>query len=113
MSVSDSQLPASKMHDFRQTPADLEEIHARLAMIVAETLGIPLERVEVVNSDTAIKPWDVGAHEYVHPAADTDGDGMSDYAEFIAGTNPTNAASPVTRMRTGLPWPKSAAEIIK
>jgi hypothetical protein len=25
--------------------------------------------------------------------ADTDGDGMSDYAEFIAGTNPTNAAS--------------------
>jgi hypothetical protein len=25
--------------------------------------------------------------------SDTDGDGMSDYAEFIAGTNPTNAAS--------------------
>src|SRR5208282_3570938 len=24
---------------------------------------------------------------------DTDGDGMSDYAEFIAGTDPTNAAS--------------------
>ena len=24
---------------------------------------------------------------------DTDGDGMPDYAEFIAGTNPTNAAS--------------------
>jgi xanthine dehydrogenase molybdenum-binding subunit len=33
-----------------------------LAMIVAETLGIPLERVEVVNSDTAVKPWDVGVH---------------------------------------------------
>ena len=33
-----------------------------LAMIVAETLGIPLERVQVVNSDTAVKPWDVGAH---------------------------------------------------
>jgi xanthine dehydrogenase molybdenum-binding subunit len=31
-------------------------------MIVAETLGVPLERVEVVNSDTAVKPWDVGAH---------------------------------------------------
>ena len=24
---------------------------------------------------------------------DSDGDGMTDYAEFIAGTNPTNAAS--------------------
>ncbi len=33
-----------------------------LAMIVAETLGVPLERVDVVNSDTTIKPWDVGAH---------------------------------------------------
>src|SRR5207247_5336693 len=33
-----------------------------LAMIVAETLGIPLERVDVVNSDTAVKPWDVGVH---------------------------------------------------
>src|SRR2546426_10810888 len=30
-------------------------------MIVAETLGVPLERVEVVNSDTAVKPWGVGA----------------------------------------------------
>jgi CO/xanthine dehydrogenase Mo-binding subunit len=33
-----------------------------LAMIVAETLGVPIERVEVVNADTAVKPWDVGAH---------------------------------------------------
>ena len=33
-----------------------------LAMIVAETLGVPLERVEVLNSDTSVKPWDVGAH---------------------------------------------------
>src|SRR5438128_6402334 len=33
-----------------------------LAMIVAQTLGVPLERVDVVNSDTAVKPWDVGAH---------------------------------------------------
>jgi xanthine dehydrogenase molybdenum-binding subunit len=33
-----------------------------LAMIVAETLGVPLERVEVVNADTAVKPWDVGVH---------------------------------------------------
>src|SRR5206468_3655944 len=33
-----------------------------LAMIVAETLGVPIARVEVVNSDTAVKPWDVGVH---------------------------------------------------
>ncbi len=33
-----------------------------LAMIVAEELGVPLERVEVINSDTSVKPWDVGAH---------------------------------------------------
>lgn len=33
-----------------------------LAMIVAETLGVSLDRVDVVNSDTAVKPWDVGAH---------------------------------------------------
>jgi serine protease AprX len=28
-----------------------------------------------------------------NPLTDSDGDGMTDYAEFIAGTNPTNAAS--------------------
>jgi xanthine dehydrogenase molybdenum-binding subunit len=33
-----------------------------LAMIVAEELGIPLGRVDVINSDTAVKPWDVGVH---------------------------------------------------
>ncbi|MBI3637121.1 MAG: molybdopterin-dependent oxidoreductase [Candidatus Rokubacteria bacterium] len=33
-----------------------------LAMIVAETLGVPLDRVDVVNSDTNVKPWDVGVH---------------------------------------------------
>src|SRR5216117_3234633 len=33
-----------------------------LAMIVAETLGVPLERIDVVNSDTSIRPWDVGTH---------------------------------------------------
>src|SRR4029077_13391444 len=33
-----------------------------LAMSVAETLGGPLERVDVVNSDPAVRPWDVGTH---------------------------------------------------
>ncbi len=33
-----------------------------LAMIAAEELGIELERIRVINSDTDIKPWDVGVH---------------------------------------------------
>src|SRR5436853_1510312 len=33
-----------------------------LAMIVAETLGVPLARVDVINSDTSVRPWDVGTH---------------------------------------------------
>ena len=33
-----------------------------LAMVVAEQLGVPLEAVSVVQSDTEVKPWDVGAH---------------------------------------------------
>ena len=33
-----------------------------LAMIACEELGIDMERIRVVNSDTDIKPWDVGVH---------------------------------------------------
>src|SRR5437660_7199784 len=33
-----------------------------LAMIVPETLGVPLARVDVVNSATSVRPWDVGVH---------------------------------------------------
>jgi len=33
-----------------------------LAMVVAETLGVPLAAVRVVGDDTELKPWDVGAH---------------------------------------------------
>lgn len=33
-----------------------------LAQIAAETLGVRLEDVSVVNSDTDVKPWDVGVH---------------------------------------------------
>lgn len=33
-----------------------------LAQIVAEVLGVHLDRVRVVNSDTDVKPWDVGVH---------------------------------------------------
>ena len=33
-----------------------------LAMIVAEEIGVPLAALHVVNSDTDVKPWDVGVH---------------------------------------------------
>jgi len=33
-----------------------------LAMIAAEEMGVPLEAVTIRNSDTDLKPWDVGAH---------------------------------------------------
>jgi xanthine dehydrogenase molybdenum-binding subunit len=33
-----------------------------LAQIVAEALGVTLEDVTVLNSDTDVKPWDVGVH---------------------------------------------------
>lgn len=33
-----------------------------LAQIVAETLGVKLEDVSVINTDTDVKPWDVGVH---------------------------------------------------
>jgi CO/xanthine dehydrogenase Mo-binding subunit len=33
-----------------------------LAQIVAEALGVRVEDVSVVNTDTAVKPWDVGTH---------------------------------------------------
>jgi xanthine dehydrogenase molybdenum-binding subunit len=33
-----------------------------LAMIVAEEIGVPLDVVRVINSDTDVKPWDVGVH---------------------------------------------------
>jgi 4-hydroxybenzoyl-CoA reductase alpha subunit len=33
-----------------------------LAQIVAEELGVPVENITVINTDTDITPWDVGAH---------------------------------------------------
>lgn len=33
-----------------------------LAMIAAEELGISMDRIRVINTDTDVKPWDVGVH---------------------------------------------------
>jgi xanthine dehydrogenase molybdenum-binding subunit len=33
-----------------------------IAQIVAEEMGVPVDNITVVNTDTSITPWDVGAH---------------------------------------------------
>ncbi len=33
-----------------------------IAQIVAEEMGVPVENITVINTDTDITPWDVGAH---------------------------------------------------
>jgi CO/xanthine dehydrogenase Mo-binding subunit len=33
-----------------------------ITQIVAEELGVPLSKVELINKDTSLKPWDVGIH---------------------------------------------------
>jgi xanthine dehydrogenase molybdenum-binding subunit len=63
-----------------------------LAMIVAEELGIPLGRVDVVNNDTAVKPWDVGVH--------------ASRTTFIAGNAALLAARDVKRQLLALGAPQ-------
>lgn len=33
-----------------------------ISQIVAEVMGVPLSKVELINNDTSVKPWDVGIH---------------------------------------------------
>jgi CO/xanthine dehydrogenase Mo-binding subunit len=33
-----------------------------ITQIVAQELGVPLSKVELINKDTSVKPWDVGIH---------------------------------------------------
>ena len=65
--------------------------------------GNPLS--EIIGTDIAgnLRPidgngdglagFDMGAYEYNPKTMDSDGDGATDYEEFVAGTNPTNASS--------------------
>lgn len=50
---------------------------------------------------------DAGAYEIVHPAADTDGDGLLDTDEIVAGTDPTDAGSVLSIRAIGNPGPGS------
>ncbi|MFQ5946094.1 MAG: xanthine dehydrogenase family protein molybdopterin-binding subunit, partial [Anaerolineae bacterium] len=59
-----------------------------LAMIVAEALGVPLDRVEVVNHDTSVKPWDVGVH--------------ASRTTFVAGNAALLAAAELRRKLLGM-----------
>ena len=53
-----------------------------------EGVGRPLD-----GDANAVALADIGALEFAHPAADTDGDGMRDLSEITAGTNPADAVS--------------------
>lgn len=47
-----------------------------------------------LDGDTnGMAAFDIGAFEFVHPLADTDGDEACDADEMVAGTDPTNPAS--------------------
>jgi CO/xanthine dehydrogenase Mo-binding subunit len=54
-----------------------------LAQIVAEMVGVPADSVTVVNGDTAVAPWDVGAH--------------ASRTTFVAGQAALQAAAEVRR----------------
>ncbi len=66
-----------------------------LAMIASEELGVDLEKIRVINTDTDIKPWDVGVH--------------ASRTSFVAGNSLLGA---VNQLKNNQLSPK-AAELLK
>src|SRR5208283_5071497 len=54
-----------------------------IAQIVAEVLGIPIDDINVINNDTDVCPWDVGAH--------------ASRTTFVAGNSALGAAREIRR----------------
>jgi CO/xanthine dehydrogenase Mo-binding subunit len=65
-----------------------------IAMVTAEEIGVPLSAVTVRNSDTDLKPWDVGAH--------------ASRTTFVAGNSARLAARDIRRKLL-----ETAAEVLE
>lgn len=59
-----------------------------LAQIVAEVLGVPIDDINVINNDTDVCPWDVGAH--------------ASRSTFVAGNSALGAARKIREQMLAL-----------
>lgn len=74
------------------------------ALIDKQETARPLD-----GNNNGIPGFDIGAYEFVHPLADTDGDTQPDAAEVVAGTDPTN---PTSTLRLAAMLPPGAQELV-
>lgn len=66
------------------------DAHTNAMMFVPDYDGIQRPLDGDNNGSTVV---DIGAFEFVHPSADSDGDGFADWKECVAKTDPTDALS--------------------